>query len=77
MLDALFAPGVLHDNAPHGLGRGGEKVPPVAPRLDFVHIHKTKIRLVDERGGLDRLPGRLVSKSLGRQLPQLLVDQRQ
>ena len=40
-------------------------------------VHEAYLRLVDQGGGLQRLPGLLLGQLLGSELPQLLVDQRQ
>ena len=40
-------------------------------------VHEPKVRLVDQRRGLERLPGLFLRELLRRQFPQLLVDQRQ
>src|SRR5262249_36762401 len=35
----LFAAGDFDEDAPHGLGRGGEEVPPAVPVLCLLEIH--------------------------------------
>ena len=51
------------------------------PRLfqcwTFVHIHEPEIRLMHQRRRLQRLPRLLLSQLRRRQLPQLVIDQRQ
>ena len=41
------------------------------------HVHQPQVRLVDQGGGLERLARLLLGQLLGRQLAQLVVDQRQ
>src|SRR5262249_60019616 len=45
--------------------------------LGLVHVYQPQIGLVDQGGRLQRLAGPLLGQLLGRQLPQLVVDQRQ
>ena len=45
--------------------------------LRLVHVHQPQVRLVDEGRGLERLAGLLLRQALGRQLAQLVVDERQ
>ena len=40
-------------------------------------VHQPQVGLVDQGGGLQRLAGLLLGQLLGRQLAQLVVDQRQ
>src|SRR5262249_49387207 len=50
---------------------------PAVPVLRLLRVHQPKVRFVDERGGLERLARLLLRHPLGRQLAQLVVDQRQ
>ena len=45
-------------------------IPPIGVSL----VDESKVRLVDQRGGLQDVPGPLVSKSGGRPATQLVVD---
>ena len=47
------------------------------PRLFPVHVHQADVGFVDQGRGFERLPWLLLSELLGRQLAQLVVDQRQ
>ncbi len=73
----LLAAGLIDQDAAHGLGRGGEEVAAIVPALLGIVADQAHIRFVDQRGGLQRLPGILPGQSLRRQLAQLVVDQRQ
>src|SRR5437660_10787593 len=75
VLAAALAARVLHEDAAHGLGRA--EVSPAVPVLGLVHVHQAEVRLVDQRGGLQRLPGLLPRQFRRRQAAQLFVDQRQ
>ncbi len=77
MLPRPLAPGVLDEDAAHGLGRRGEEVAPAVPGPHRVRIHQPQIGLVDQGRGLERLARLLVREPQGCQLPQLVVDQRQ
>ena len=71
------APGALDEDAAHGLGGGGEEVSAAVPMLRFLHVHQPQVRLVDQRGGLERLAGLFLGQLLAGELPQFVVDQRQ
>ena len=48
-----------------------------APLLGLLDIDQAQVGLVDQGGGLERLPRFLVGQLLGGQLAQLVIDQRQ
>ena len=75
-LEAMLAPGVVHENAAHGLGRCGEEVPAAVPVPGLISAHQPEIGLVDQGGGLERLARLLLRHPLGRQLAQPVIDQR-
>jgi hypothetical protein len=77
MLGPPLAPGLVDEDAAHGLGGGGEEVAPAVPVLDLVHVHQPEVRLVDQGGGLEGLARLLLGQLLRRQPAQLLVDQQQ
>ena len=77
MLAGLLAPGLLDENAAHGLGRGCKEVAAAVPVLDLVGIHEPEVRLVHQRRGLERLPGLLLRQFVCRKFSQLLVNKRQ
>src|SRR5262245_11394563 len=59
------------------LGGGSEEMAAAVPVLGMLGVHQAEVGLVDQRGCLQRLPRPLLGQLLGRQLAQLLVDQRQ
>src|SRR5262249_62420836 len=65
------------EDAPHGLGGGGEEVTAAIPGLRGVGTDKPQIRFMDERGRLKCLPWLLLGQLLSGQLAQLVIDQRQ
>ena len=76
-LERLFAASALDEDAAHGLGGSSEEVAAAVPVLGLVLIDEAEIGLVDESGGLQRLPWRFLGQPLGSQLAQLIVYQRQ
>src|SRR5206468_11599450 len=74
VLGQLLPPGRFDEDPPHRFRRGGEEVPPA---LELLVAHQAQVRFVNQGGGLERLPRRLVSQLPGGQLAQLVVDQRQ
>ena len=50
---------------------------PAVPVEGLGGVHQAEVGLVDQGGGLQRLPGILLGQLLSRQFAQLLVDQRQ
>ena len=69
--------GPFDEDATHRLGGSGEEVAAVVPALRPIHIHQAEVSLVNQSRGLERLAGLLLGQPLRRQLPQLVVDQRQ
>ena len=61
----------------HGLGGGGEEVPPAVPARGVARAYEAQVGLVDQGRGLEGLPGPLLGQLLGRQPAQLVIDQRQ
>ena len=72
-----LAAGVLDEDAAHGLGRGGEEVAAAVPAAVGVAADQPQVGLVDQGGGLERLPGLLLRQPPGGQPAELVVDQRQ
>ena len=73
---ALVAPArarVVHQDLPHGAGRGGEEVPPV-PEVRLA-LEELQPGLVQERGGLQRVVRALALHLPPRQPVQLAVQQ--
>lgn len=61
---SLIATCRFNQNASHGIGGGGEEVPPATPRLSLVDIHKAKVRFMHQGGGLQRMAGLLLPKTI-------------
>ena len=76
-LEPVSPPGVLDQDPPHGLGRRGEEVAASVPGPVGIDADQPQVRLVHQRRGLERLPGRLPRHPLRGQPPQLVVDQGQ
>src|SRR5262249_58838879 len=66
---AAFAPtlaaGILNQDAAHGLGSRGEEVAAAVPVVATGVADKAEVGLVDQGGGLEGLPRRLVSQAVG------------
>jgi hypothetical protein len=56
--------GSRHASAAPGLGCGSEEVPAAVPVLFFILSDQPLVRLVDQGGGLERLPRRFSLASL-------------
>lgn len=77
-LVGLLASGLIHEDAAHGFGRGGEEMAAAVPLLLLLVVaHEPQISFVNQGGSLECLPGRLPGQPMRRQLPQLLIDERQ
>src|SRR5262245_23970779 len=76
-LRRMPSPGLIDEDAAHGLGSGGEEVAAAIPPLHLLGVHQPQIGLVDQSGRLDGLAWFLLGQLLGRQLAQLIVDERQ
>src|SRR5262249_20858174 len=70
----LSRAGAIDENAPHHLRRDGEELRAVLP-LRAPLIDETQIRLVHERGWLQRVALPLSTKVRGSTVPQLFVDE--
>src|SRR5262249_61977222 len=80
VLDTLLAAGALDEDAAHGFGGRGEEVAAVTPLGlpgRMAPQDQPQVGFVDEGGGLERLAGLLLGQLLGREPPQLVIDQRQ
>ncbi len=75
-LACRFVPGAVDQNPPHGFGRRREEMAATIPTLSVVRADQPQVRLVNQRRGLQRLAWLLPRKPLGRQMAQLVVDQR-
>ncbi len=67
----------IEKNPPHRFSRRRKEMAPTVPALNFGRVDQPEIRVVDQGGGLERLPGLLLRQPEGGQLAQLVVDQRQ
>jgi len=65
---------VIDEDAAHGLG-GGPQV--VGSRRERALGAELEERLVDQCGGVEGVAGRLLGHPCGRELPQLVVDERE
>ncbi len=72
----VLAPRPVNEDPPHGLGGGGNEMRAIGEPGRFVP-NQPEPGLVDERCRLQRLAGRFGSHFVRRQLPQLLIHQRQ
>ena len=73
---AAFAPGIIHENASHGLRGRSKKMLAIAVIFPFL-TRQPDPGLMHQCGWLESLPGLLFRHFLPSQPPQLLVDQRQ
>ena len=67
--------GVVHKNAAHGLGRRSVKVHPVFESA-VADLRQPEIRLMDQRGRLQRVPGALVTHVIVGETSELGVHER-
>src|SRR5262249_46372830 len=78
VLDRPLPPGVLDQDPAHGRGGRAEKMAATVPaERRGTSPHQPHVRLVNQRGRLERLPGLLLGQLLSGQLAQLVVDQGQ
>jgi hypothetical protein len=75
-LGRVLAARILDEDATHGLGRRGEEVAPAVPAR-VGRADQAEVRLVDQGGGLQRLPGPLPGQPRGGEPAQLVVDERE
>ena len=66
----------LDQDLPHGMRRDRAEVRAVLPAIRLV-LHQAEVGLVDERRRLQRLARPLAAQVVGREPPQLLIDDRQ
>lgn len=74
---AAFSSRAFDKNATHGFGGGGKEMSAAVPLLWLVVANEPKISFMHERGCLQRLPRFFKNESLGGQLAQLVVHERQ
>ena len=66
--------GVVDQHAPHRLGRGGEEV---RLAVEVLVPDQPQVSLMNQGGGVEGVPGFLRGHPRGRELPQLVVDERE
>jgi hypothetical protein len=69
-------PGALDQDAAHGFRGGHEEVVAAVPVLVRI-AHQAEPGFVDQRCGLERVPGRFLGHLVSGQLTQLFINQRQ
>src|SRR5438105_3179866 len=74
---SLLPSGVLDQNSPHRLGRGGEEVAASVPMLPAPITDQAKVRLVNQGSRFQRLPRLLLGQALRGQPAQLVVNEGQ
>jgi hypothetical protein len=77
MADARFLAGAIHENAPHGLGRGAEEMASAVPGPLVIGAHQAQPRFMDQRGRLEGLPGGFTGHALRRQPAEFPINQRE
>ena len=77
MFVPLLAAGVLHQDAAHGLGTGGEEMATMVPVVATGGANEPEVGFVNESRWLQGVPRRLVGRPGGGEAAQLVVDQRQ
>ncbi len=77
MLEPALAPGLLHKNPPHRLGRRGKEMTAAVPalRLRIVGANQPQVRFVHQGSRLQRLARLLLSEFRGSELTKFVVDQ--
>ena len=73
MANTAFSARIIDENPAHRLRGRGEEMPSVLPALLIVGA-EAQPDLVDKRGGLERVSGRLGGHLIGSQLAQFFVD---
>ena len=74
MAHLVLAPGDIDQDPAHGLGGGGEKMPPVVPML-LAAPDQPQPSLVDQCGRLERLPRSFLGHPRRGKFAQFLVNQ--
>jgi hypothetical protein len=75
MLGSALAARLVHQDASHGLGRGGEEMGAALPGGTAVRADEPEVSLVDECGGLKGLTGFLLRKVARGEFAEFLIDQ--
>ena len=69
----VMAPGMVDQNAPHHLGRNGEKMGTILP-LHVLVIHQAHVGFVDQSGGLQAIAGAFASHVAARQAVEFVIN---
>src|ERR1019366_5737450 len=69
----VTTPRVVNQNAPHQLGRNGEKVGAILP-LHALVIHQSHVGFVDQSGGLQAMTGTFTFHVASRQAVEFVID---
>jgi hypothetical protein len=69
-----LAAGGVDKDATHGLGRGGEEV---AATIELLIADQPHVGFVNKSRGIERLTGHFGRHPHSRELPQLVIDERQ
>jgi hypothetical protein len=77
MFAALLAPGVVDEDAAHGLGHRRKEVAAVGPQPLLTASGQAQVSFVNEGCDLEGLPRLLVGQELAGPLAQLRINQRQ
>src|ERR1043165_614315 len=77
MFLALLPPGGLHQNAPHGFGRGSKEMAAVFPARVICGSDKAQIGFMNERSCVKGVPRCFLRQPRRRQFAKFLVHQRQ
>ena len=73
MLGLLLAPGVFHQDPPHGLRCGSKEMATRIPVLGLLHVDQPNVRLMDQSRGLEGLTGLFLGKALRGELSQCVI----
>ena len=65
--------GMLHQNAPHQLGRNREEMRAILPLHAFI-VHQPHICFIDQGGGLQAVAGALALHVAARQAVELVIN---
>jgi hypothetical protein len=71
---ATFVASVFDEDAAHGFGGGGEKVAAVLPALWLFNVNQPQIGFVNERSGLQCVPGVFIGHARTGEPSQLVID---
>jgi hypothetical protein len=73
----LFAPGLIYEDAAHGLGGGGKEVAAAVPRMVCRCIDKSQVGFMHKCRRLERLSRFFLCQPLRREFAEFVVNERQ